>query len=118
MKLKFIVCFLLMASLAQAASAPEIRTGYDRLYQGDVTGALEHFQTLSTREPQNLAASFGVLMALDERGLQDPAFQKEFEQRIELVIQTAGTRYEKNKQDAEALFYLAQGYLRRGQYRF
>ncbi|MBI4471779.1 MAG: hypothetical protein HY646_03860 [Acidobacteria bacterium] len=103
---------------AQAAiSQKNLQAGYEKIYGGDATGAFEHFRAMSALEPQNLAASFGVLMALYQEGLDQPTRQREFEQRIDQFIQMANARYERNKQDGEALFYLTQGHLHRGRYR-
>src|SRR5262249_32091428 len=102
---------------AQSASPDLIRAGYERLYQGDFNEAYNQFVALSQREPENLGASFGVLMALYERGLRDLKLQKEFEQRVDQLIQKATARYEKTKKDTDALFYLEQAYLNRARYR-
>src|SRR5215510_10254511 len=104
-------------ALAQATITDPIKIGYERMYQGDTDGAIEYFRGITEHEPQNLAASFGILMAMYEKGLQGAERQKEFETRTDQLIQAAEARYSKNKQDSEALFYLSQAYLHRGRYR-
>jgi len=65
---------------------------------------------LAEREPENLAAAFGVLQALDAQGLGDSARQQEFEARSAALLGRAKLRCDKNKQDREAVLYLALTY--------
>jgi tetratricopeptide (TPR) repeat protein len=113
----FLTLSLLLVLVDRADAQESIRSGYERLYRGDVAGAVEYFRGLNSKEPQSPAAAFGVLMALYEQGLQEAPAQKEFEQRIDQLILMASTQYSKNKEDGEALFYLSQAYLHRGRYR-
>ncbi len=113
-----VVAFLTVVLPALPANAQDsLRTVYEHLYGGDGAGAYNEFRTQSDREPENLGASYGVLMALHSRGLRNPTLQKEFEARIDQLIQKASARYEKNKRDTDAVFYLEQGYLTRARYR-
>ena len=112
--IKQALCLGLFLALQLPAHAQEaIRAVYQQLHQGNVEGAYQQFRAIADRDPQSLAASFGVLVALYERGLQDPALQKEFEHGIDRLIKNASDRYEKNNRDTDALFYLEQGYLNR-----
>src|SRR5262245_8608987 len=88
-------------ALAQATITDPIKIGYERMYQGDTDGAIAYFHGMTEHESQNLAASFGVLMAMYEKGLQAAERQKEFETRIDQLIRAAEVRYSKNKQDSE-----------------
>src|SRR5262245_37733896 len=108
---------LLLFSIQANAQQDVIRTTYERLHQGDVDAAYREFRALSDRDPENLAASLGVLMAAYDRGLEDPTVQKEYEQRLDQLIQKALNRYEKNSRDTDALFYVVQGHLNRARYR-
>jgi tetratricopeptide (TPR) repeat protein len=108
---------LILLFQIQANAQDAIRAAYEQLHQGDVNGAYREFRALSDRDPQSLAASFGVLVALYERGLEDQPLQNEFEQRIDKLIEAASDRYEQNKRDTDALFYLEQAYLNRARYR-
>jgi len=107
---------LLLCSSANAQQEP-IRRIYEQLHQGDFNGAYRESRALSERDPENLGASLGLLMAMYDRGLEDPTIQKEYEQRLDQLIQKALNRYEKNKGDTEALFYVVQGHLNRARYR-
>ncbi len=104
-------------TFAQPAITDPIKVGYERMYSGDVDGAGDYFLQIANREPDNLGAGFGVLMAMYEKGLQSADKQKEFESRIDQLIQKAEARYNKSKKDSEALFYLSQAYLHRGRFR-
>jgi len=107
-------------SFGQLRSAQDepVRAGYERLYRGDSEGAYQHFKQLAGREPDNLAAAYGVLQAMDAMGLEEAARQKEFESHSAALLGRAQARYDKNKQDKEALFYLAQAYGTLAKYKF
>ncbi|MBI2956877.1 MAG: tetratricopeptide repeat protein [Acidobacteria bacterium] len=118
-----LTCLFLLLSLpagllAAPSPAEPIRAGYQRLYQGDSSGGYQHFRALADREPDNLAAAYGALAALDAWGLDDSSRQKEFEQRAQQLIAHARARYDKNKTDKEALFYLANVYGALAAYKF
>ena len=118
-----LLCFFFFLTLSPAAAAQSaaqdpIPAGYELLYQGNFGGTYDHFRALLGREPDSLAAAYGVLSALYHHDLQDAAVQKEFEQRAEALIQKAGKRYSRNKRDAEAHFYLAQMHGVRAAYRY
>jgi hypothetical protein len=109
------------ATAPGTASTPvndPIHAGYQQLYSGDPVGAYEHFRKLAEREPDNLAAAYGVLMAMFERELNEAPAQAEFEKRAEELIRRARARYDRNKQDKEAVIYLAQVYGALANYKF
>lgn len=113
-----LLLIVLLTSVAAAGEPDPIRAGYDLYYRGALAGAYRHFRTLSEKDPNNVAAAYGVLSALYARDLTEEALEEEFEQRAENLIALAGQRYDDNPKDAEALFYLAQAHGLRAGYRF
>ena len=99
-------------------AAEEVRAAYERLYQGDSEGAYKQLREIADHQPDNLAAAFGVLQALDAQGLGDSARQQEFESRSAALISRAKIRYDKNKQDREAALCLALTYGALASYKF
>jgi hypothetical protein len=102
-----------------AGGTPDpIRSGYERIDRGDAMGAYEYFRALAERDSGDLAVAFGTLSALETRGLDEPEAQQEFERRTEQLLARARGRYERNRADQEALFYLALGHGTRAIYRY
>src|SRR3970282_136186 len=112
---------LLCAWLSGGSRADEpadpIRAGYELFYRGDLRGAYDHFRALAERDPDNLAAAYGVLSAVYVRDQAEEALEAEFEQRADALLRRAGARVERDPQDDEALFYLAQTHGLRAGYR-
>jgi tetratricopeptide (TPR) repeat protein len=102
---------------AQSPAADPIQEGYRLLYSGEKGAAVRHFDDLLTARPDDLPARYGWLMAERPR-LNDAARRPAFEKALDAFITLADKRYDKSSQDAEALFYLAQSHLMRGEYRF
>ena len=113
---------LLCAGLPGGARADEpadpIRAGYELFYRGDLRGAYDHFRALAERDPDNLAAAYGALSAVYVRDQAEEALEAEFDERADALLRRAGARLERNPQDGEALFYLAQTHGLRAGYRF
>ena len=130
MAISFLRCTFIIAAIAAvpavaAASAPQrapgdedIQAGYRLLWSGDKAAAAEHFQRLIDRAPDQLSARFGWLVVGSDRVDADPGLEPAFEQRLDDFIDRASTRYARNKEDAEALLYLAKAHILRAQYRF
>src|SRR5262245_33871698 len=103
---------------AQALTPETIQSGYRLFYQGDTAAAIKHFQGLLTSTPNDLPARFGLLFAQEESLNTHPETVASFEKSLDALINLADVRYGRNKQDDEALFYLAQAYFLRAEYRF
>ncbi len=110
--------FLFSLSAFAAPKEDPIRAGYKLYYQGDLRGAYQHFRRLAARNPNDVAAAYGVLSALFARDLSEESLEKEIEQRAAQLIELAKARYDKDPRDMEALFYLAQTHGVRAGYRF
>jgi tetratricopeptide (TPR) repeat protein len=104
-------------AFAQSPAADPIQEGYRLLYSGEKAAAVRRFDALLTSRPDDLPARYGWLMAERPR-LGDAALRPAFEKALDALIALAGKRHDKNAKDAEALFYLAQAHLMRGEYRF
>lgn len=113
---------LLCAGLSGGARAAEpadpIRAGYELFYRGDLRGAYNHFRALAERGPNNLAAAYGALSAVYVRDQAEEALEAEFDERADALLRRAAARLERDRQDGEALFYLAQTHGLRAGYRF
>src|SRR5258705_12643858 len=98
MTTKSVLLGLLLLFAVQAnAQQDVIRANYEKLHQGDFNGAYREFRAMSDRDPENLASALGLLMAMYDRGLDDAPLQKEYEQRLGLLLQKTSKRYENNK---------------------
>ena len=94
-----------------------IYAGYMRLYAGEREGAFRHFKALRGKDPKGLAPWFGQLFAHEARIEFDRSLMPSFEAGMQEFLDYADQRYSRSKADAEALFYLTQGYLLRSTYR-
>lgn len=112
-----ILCSVGLPGMVSAAETDPIRDGYLRFYQGDLRGAYEHFRRLEERDPNNLAASYGVLSSLYVSDAAEGSLEQEFEKRAQQLLDRAGAGYERDSRDLEALFYLAQTHGLRAGYR-
>jgi tetratricopeptide (TPR) repeat protein len=110
---------LVMSSgAASAQPVPDVAAAYTSLYRGHLEEARGQFARARTARPETLPPWFGSLfsqMALLE---YDDSVADAFERDIDAFIEEATRRYERASQDSEALFYLVQGHLLRGTYRF
>lgn len=102
---------------AQPSSSDPVLAGYMRFYAGEREAANKHFETLHGQDPQNLAKWFGLLFVQQQLIDDDPSVAPAFEGRIAEFLEVAEQRYGRSKTDAEALFYLEQGYLLRSTHR-
>jgi tetratricopeptide (TPR) repeat protein len=100
-----------------AQNGGPVNAAYEQLYAGHQEQAQSRFEQLRARDPQGLAPWFGALFVHMARLEHDETLAPRFEQDIDRFLATAGTRHDRSKDDAEALFYLAQGYLLRSTYR-
>ena len=80
--------------------------------------ALQHFERQIAERPGELAPAFGALAVRHTRLAVDDSEEQIFEQRIDRFIADASSRYNRNKKDDEALFYLSQAHMLRGGFRF
>jgi hypothetical protein len=103
---------------AQAPQPDPIAHGYELLATGQRLAAIRHFENLMIARPGALGPAFGALAARHTRLEVDDAEQGLFEQRLDQFIKDAEARYGRSDRDEEALFYLAQGHMLRGGYRF
>jgi tetratricopeptide (TPR) repeat protein len=104
-------------ALAQDHSTEAVYAGYMRLYGGEREGSFTDFKALHARDPLALPSWFGMLMAHEISIALDDSLSASFEQGIAQFLDHADQRYSRSHADAEALFYLAQGYLLRSTYR-
>jgi tetratricopeptide (TPR) repeat protein len=100
------------------APADPIAQGYELFYANGPGPALTHFAGLVAAKPADLPARFGWLMAAHGRLDDDRSGAVDFEQRLDAFIDAAEARYGRDRNDADALFYLAQGHFLRATYRF
>jgi hypothetical protein len=114
--LALFACAVPAAAQTSAANDP-IYAGYMRLYAGEREAADKHFETLRARDPKSLPAWFGQLFAQQTRVDFEPALAPAFETGVAAFLDQAEQRYSRSHADAEALFYLAAGYLLRSTYR-
>src|SRR3989338_11325461 len=103
-----LLCAGLSGGARPGAPADPIRASYELFYRGDLRGAYDHFRALAERDPDNLAAAYGALSAVYVRDQAEEALGAEFDERADALLRRAGARLERNPQDGEALFYLAQ----------
>jgi hypothetical protein len=106
-----------VAAAAQTSASDPIYAGYMRLYAGEREAAFKHFEALRATDPKRLAPWFGQLFAHEARVEFDRSLAPSFEKSVDEFLDHAGDRYSRSKDDAEALFYLAQAYLLRSVYR-
>ena len=121
--LSFVLFSLSPSTPSPAPAAPQapgdpVAAGYHLLWSGDQTAAIRHFEALARARPTDAPAQFGLLVAQSEQMDVEPALQPAFERGIDALIAQIDARYRRSKQDAEALFYLAQAHLLRAEYRF
>jgi tetratricopeptide (TPR) repeat protein len=112
---------LVLAAPGSVAAQPAIdhvREGYLRFYAGDSDGAQQHFDALRATGTDNLRGWFGATFVLQSRVSDDDRLGPVFEKNIDALIAHAEARYGRSRQDADALFHLAQAHLLRGTYRF
>lgn len=102
---------------AQTAANDPLYAGYMRLYAGERAGAFKHFEMLRGSNPRSLAPWFGQLFAHQARVEYEESLAPSFEKAVDEFLDHAGQRYSRSKDDAEALFYLAQAHLLRSVYR-
>jgi hypothetical protein len=102
---------------AQTSNGDPVFAGYLRLYSGERDAAYKHFEALHAADPDSLPKWFGSLLAHETRIEMDETLKPSFERGIADFLRAAGQRFELSSADAEALFYLAQGYLLRTTYR-
>lgn len=104
---------------APAGAQPEaaLHGAYEQLYAGHPERAQTDFEQLRSRDANALAPWFGTLFVQMARLEYEEALAPRFEQDIDRFLETAGARRDRSNEDAEALFYLAQGYLLRSTYR-
>lgn len=122
---RVVAAFAVLAGLAadvparaQAPTPETIQTGYRLFYEGDTGAAIKHFKDLLTATPNDLPARFGLLFAQEEWLKTHLGVVASFEKGLDELIDLADQRYGRNKQDDEALFYLAQGHFLRAEYKF
>jgi hypothetical protein len=115
--LLIVACATAQAASAQTASTDPLYAGYMRLYAGERDAAFNHFEALRANDRKSLAPWFAQLFALQRRLQYDESLAPSFESSIEAFLDEADRRYSRSKADAEALFYLAQGYIVRSTYR-
>jgi len=118
-------CVLLLATAVLHAHranpqtpADPIAQGYELFYANGPGPALTHFAGLVAAKPADLPARFGWLMAAHGRLDDDRSGAVDFEQRLDAFIDAADARYGRDRNDADALFYLAQAHFLRATYRF
>jgi tetratricopeptide (TPR) repeat protein len=109
-----VVLLVAVPAGALAQPAPDIRRGYELLYQGDHGAAARHFDGLLASRPEDLGVQFGALITRHERLETEIGLAPEFERRVDAFIAGAGRR----QKDPEATFYLAQAHMLRASYRF
>lgn len=98
--------------------APDpVADGYERLYAGHREGAYRRFAALHEADPASLPNWFGLLFAQMAYLEIEPGLVPGFEKSVAAFLQHAEQRYTRSRSDAEALFYLAQGYLLRSTFR-
>jgi tetratricopeptide (TPR) repeat protein len=104
-------------SPASAQPSPvRVLDAYQQLYAGDIDASHQRFAALRG-DGRTLPAWFGQLfteLALVEH---DDTREAAFERELDAFIGEAESRYSRSRNDAEALFYLAQVHLLRGTYR-
>lgn len=101
-----------------ATGTDPVLIGYERLHQGDLSGASQYFEDQLKRAPDDLAFRFGWLMAEQARIQLAPGRTAQFEKDLDAIIALGEARYERTHEDVGALFYLANAYLMRAAYRF
>jgi tetratricopeptide (TPR) repeat protein len=111
------VWLALLACAAPSAAQEDVLAGYQRFYRGDNEGARRQFDALLAANPNRLAPRFGLLEILNRQAGNNRALEPEFEKQIDAFIADADARYGRSDKDDEALFYLANAFLRRAAYR-
>ena len=106
-----------LPAAAQSGAEDPVYAGYLRLYAGERDAAFRHFEALRANDPRSLAPWFGQLFAHEARIEFDRSLAPSFERGVDAFLDHADARYSRSKEDAEALFYLAQAHLLRSVYR-
>lgn len=116
LKSALLLAFLLLSSTALAQDA--VLAGYRKYYAGDRAGARQALEAVLASNPGSLPARFGLLHILMRRADEERGVEKELERNLEAFLADAEKRHDRsNGQDFEAIFYLANGYMMRAQYR-
>jgi len=116
LKSALLSALLLVSSAATAQDA--VLAGYRKYYAGDRTGARQALEAVLVSNTRNLPARFGLLHILMRRADEERGVEKELEQHLDAFLADAEERHDgSNGQDFEAIFYLANGYMMRAQYR-
>jgi tetratricopeptide (TPR) repeat protein len=106
-----------LAFSVPAAAQTDVLVGYRQYYAADRAGARQTLQRVLAADPGNLPARFGLLHILQRQIDEQRTLTTEFERTLELFLKNAEARHDQNRQDGEALFFLANGYMMRAQYR-
>ena len=102
---------------AQSSSRDPLPSGYQRLYAGNADAAFSEFTAARGQNAQALPAWFGQLLAQLARVQVDESLEAGLERDLTAFIDAASARYAQSRNDAEALFYLAQAHMVRGTFR-
>ena len=107
----------LAAAASPAAGQDAVLTGYRQYFAGDRTAARQTLERVLSADAGSLPARFGLLHMLMRRVDEEGRMGPEFENRLNAFLADAEKRHDRSAQDSEAIFYLAQGYMMRAQYR-
>ena len=108
---------MFLAFVPQARAQDDVLAGYRKYYAGDRAGAQVALERVLAANPGSLPARFGLLHIMMRRVDENRAVAPEFEKTLDAFLKDAETRYSRSNQDSEALFYLANGLIKRAQYR-
>ena len=111
-----LLCVLLLSSSA-ADAQDDVLAGYRKYYAGDRAGARQALEAVLASTPGSLPARFGLLHILMRRADEEPSLEKELERSLDAFLADAEKRHDRSSEDFEAIFYLANGYMMRAQYR-
>ena len=100
-----------------SAAQDDVLAGYRKYYGGDREGARQTLDRVLASTPGSLPARFGLLHILMRRADEDRRLEPEFEKALDAFLGDSEKRYDRTDQDTEALFFLANGYMMRAQYR-
>ena len=117
---RFVPCALLsvlLLSSSVAAAQDDVLAGYRKYYAGDRAGAQLALERVLAVKADSLPARFGLLHLMMRRADDDRSGEPDFEKKLEGFLSDAEKRYDRSAQDSEALFYLANAYMMRAQYR-
>jgi hypothetical protein len=112
-----VFCVLAAATPTAAADDP-VLAGYRKAYNGDLDAARQDFDRLLAARPGDLPARFGILYVMERRTRQNRNEGLELERQLDAFITDAEGRQNRSDSDSEALFYLANAYMFRAQYRY